>query len=136
MVRRISMLAFWRSRAMASSACRRAFSAAWDRNCRSSSAALSWGGAVIDNPAKRRDVRGTKPDYHISCGRSQRRAPALVQTAQVPGRDTSVSLLVMNSSSTGTPSFVFWMPRLIAGMMSSGLVTRSPWPPKARAIAA
>jgi hypothetical protein len=44
----------------------------------------------------------------------------------VPGRDTSVSLLVMNSSSTGTPSLVLAMPRLIAGMMSSGLVTRSP----------
>jgi hypothetical protein len=42
----------------------------------------------------------------------------------------------MNSSSTGTPSLVFWMPRWIAGMMSSGFVTRSPWPPKARAIAA
>ena len=26
---------------------------------------------------------------------------------QVPGRETSVSLLVMNSSSTGTPSLVF-----------------------------
>src|SRR6266699_2141462 len=56
--------------------------------------------------------------------------------AQVPGRDTSVSLLVMNSSSTGMPSLVFAMPRRIAGMMSSGFVTRSPWPPKARAIAA
>ena len=44
----------------------------------------------------------------------------------VPGRDTSVSLLVMNSSSTGTPCWVFSMPRLIAGTMSSGLVTRSP----------
>ena len=43
-----------------------------------------------------------------------------------PGRETSVSLLVMNSSSTGMPSFVFWMPRWIAGMMSSGFVTRSP----------
>ena len=28
-------------------------------------------------------------------------------SSQVPGRDTSVSLLVMNSSSTGTPSLVF-----------------------------
>ena len=55
---------------------------------------------------------------------------------QVPGLETSVSLEVMNSSSTGMPSLVFWMPRLIAGMMSSGFVTRSPWPPKARAIAA
>ncbi len=44
----------------------------------------------------------------------------------VPGRDTSVSLLVMNSSNTGMPSCVFWMPRLMAGMMSSGFVTRSP----------
>src|SRR5919197_1933457 len=43
---------------------------------------------------------------------------------QVPGRDTSVSLLVMNSSSTGTPSWVLAMPRLMAGMMSSGFVTR------------
>src|SRR5207237_9540000 len=46
--------------------------------------------------------------------------------AYVPGRATSTSLLVMNSSSTGTPSFVFWMPRLIAATISSGLVTRSP----------
>ena len=45
---------------------------------------------------------------------------------QVPGLETSVSLLVMNSSSTGMPSLVFSMPRLMAGMMSSGLVTRSP----------
>ena len=45
---------------------------------------------------------------------------------QVPGLETSVSLLVMNSSSTGTPSLVFWMPRWMAGMMSSGFVTRSP----------
>jgi hypothetical protein len=47
-------------------------------------------------------------------------------TPQVPGRATSVSLEVMNSSSTGTPSCVFWMPRLIAPTISSGLVTRSP----------
>ena len=46
--------------------------------------------------------------------------------AHVPGLETSVSLEVMNSSSTGMPSLVFSMPRLIAGMMSSGLVTRSP----------
>jgi hypothetical protein len=45
---------------------------------------------------------------------------------QVPGLATSVSLDVMNSSSTGMPSFVFSMPRLIAGIISSGLVTRSP----------
>src|SRR5437588_2305666 len=56
--------------------------------------------------------------------------------AQVPDLETSVSLLVMNSNSTGTPSLVFAMPRRMAGMMSSGFVTRSPWPPKARAIAA
>ena len=45
---------------------------------------------------------------------------------QVPGRDTSVSLLVMNSSRTGTPSLVFAMPRRIAGTMSSVVVMRSP----------
>ena len=45
---------------------------------------------------------------------------------QVPGLETSVSLLVMNSSSTGMPSLVLAMPRWIAGMMSSGFVTRSP----------
>lgn len=44
----------------------------------------------------------------------------------VPGRETFVSLQVMNSSSTGMPACVFSMPRLIAGTMSSGLVTRSP----------
>src|SRR5713226_5449516 len=61
---------------------------------------------------------------------------SMVAAAHVPGLETSVSLLVMNSSSTGMPSLVFAMPRRIAGMMSSGFVTRSPWPPKARAMAA
>ncbi|MEA2896906.1 MAG: hypothetical protein QOJ84_2521 [Bradyrhizobium sp.] len=50
----------------------------------------------------------------------------LLLLVYVPGRDTSVSFDVMNSSSTGTPSFVFAMPRFIAGTMSSGFVTRSP----------
>src|SRR3954454_5287816 len=45
---------------------------------------------------------------------------------QVPGLATSVSLEVMNSSSTGMPSLVLSMPRLIAGTISSGFVTRSP----------
>ena len=65
----------------------------------------------------RKDVDGRdKPDH------DEKRA---VQV-QVPGRDTSVSFEVMNSSSTGMPSLVFAMPRWIAGMMSSGFVTRSP----------
>lgn len=121
-MRKISALAFCRSRS-------RVFSAAADCNCRLSSSipATSLEGVVIRNPAWYRDGRGTGPDYHIFCGRSQRpRGAAETRLPHVPGRDTSVSLLVMNSSSTGTPSFVFWMPRLIAGMMSSGLVTRSP----------
>ncbi len=40
--------------------------------------------------------------------------------------ETSTSLLVMNSSSAGVPRRVCSMPRLIAGMISSGSVTRSP----------
>ncbi len=43
-----------------------------------------------------------------------------IERLHVPGRETSVSLLVMNSSSTGMPSLVLAMPRLMAGMMSSG----------------
>ena len=39
----------------------------------------------------------------VTCGIGDERLLVL----QVPGRDTSVSLLVMNSSSTGTPSLVF-----------------------------
>ena len=53
-------------------------------------------------------------------------APRNDRDSYVPGRDTSVSFEVMNSSSTGTPSLVLAMPRWIAGTMSSGLVTRSP----------
>lgn len=42
------------------------------------------------------------------------------------GTEIVTSLEVMNSSSAGTPFLVCSMPRLMAGMMSSGLVTRSP----------
>ena len=59
----------------------------------------------------------------VTCGIGDER---LLGAPQVPGLETSVSLLVMNSSSTGMPSLVFWMPRWMAGMMSSGFVTRSP----------
>jgi hypothetical protein len=59
-------------------------------------------------------------------GTNPRSWPAIVCRHQVPGRETSVSLLVMNSSSTGMPLFVFSMPRLIAGTISSGAVMRSP----------
>ena len=41
-------------------------------------------------------------------------------------RETFVSLQVMNSSSTGMPFLVFSMPRLMAGTISAGSVTRSP----------
>ena len=37
-----------------------------------------------------------------------------------------ISLAVMNSSSAGVPSWVFRMPRVIAGMISFGSVIRSP----------
>jgi hypothetical protein len=54
-------------------------------------------------------------DYPIpgACGPARvwwRLSPKTAR-AQVPGLDTSVSLEVMNSSSTGMPSLVFWMPR-------------------------
>jgi hypothetical protein len=51
-------------------------------------------------------------------------------------REISVSFDVMNSSRAGFPSFVAPIPRWIAGIMSSVCSIRSPWPPKARAIAA
>ena len=75
--------------------------------------------------------RQARPDDRLRIERALRG-----NDRHVPGRDTSVSLLVMNSSKTGTPSLVLAMPRRIAGTMSSALVMRSPWPPKARAIAA
>ncbi len=40
--------------------------------------------------------------------------------------EISVSFAVINSSSTGTPSSVFWMPRSIAGMIWSGVSILSP----------
>ena len=40
--------------------------------------------------------------------------------------EISVSLQVMNSSKAGTPASVCSIPRLIAGMISSGSVIRSP----------
>ena len=51
-------------------------------------------------------------------------------------RETSTSWEVMNSSSAGRPARVASMPRRMAGTISSGVSIRSPWPPKARAIAA
>ena len=69
----------------------------------------------LTSPVSRIVMRGISGYLAIGCV-----AP------QVPGLETSVSLLVMNSSSTGTPSLVFAMPRWMAGMMSSGFVTRSP----------
>jgi hypothetical protein len=57
-----------------------------------------------------------------NCQRASREHPP----SHVPGRETSVSLLVMNSKSTGMPAFVFSMPRLIAGTMSLGRMMRSP----------
>ena len=50
--------------------------------------------------------------------------------------ETSISFWVMNSGSAGRPSRVCWMPRLIAGTISAGSVTRSPYPPNARAMSA
>src|SRR5215510_12445771 len=50
--------------------------------------------------------------------------------------EKSSAFSVMNSRSAGTPSCVFTMARLMAGTISEGSVTRSPWPPNARAIAA
>jgi hypothetical protein len=41
-------------------------------------------------------------------------------------RETAVSFDVMNSSSAGVPFFVCSMPRLIAGTIAPGSVTRSP----------
>jgi len=40
--------------------------------------------------------------------------------------ETRVSLLVMNSSSAGSPCCVALMPRAIAALISPGCVTRSP----------
>ena len=42
----------------------------------------------------------------------------------------------MNSSSAGIPSCVFRTARRIAGTISPGSVTRSPWPPSACANSA
>ena len=50
--------------------------------------------------------------------------------------ETRVSFAVMNSSSAGLPAWVCSIPRWIAALISPGCVTRSPYPPNARAIAA
>ena len=50
--------------------------------------------------------------------------------------ETEVSLAVMNSRRAGCPSRVARIPRSMAGTISPGSVTRSPWAPNARAIAA
>ncbi len=50
--------------------------------------------------------------------------------------EKSTAFSVMNSRRQGTPSCVFTMARLMAGTISPGSVTRSPWPPKARAMSA
>lgn len=50
--------------------------------------------------------------------------------------EVSISREVMNSSSAGTPSSVFRIARFIAGMISPGSLTRSPYPPSACANAA
>ena len=50
--------------------------------------------------------------------------------------ETDVSLAVMNSRRAGCPSRVARIPRSMAGTISAGSVTRSPWAPNARAIAA
>ena len=67
-----------------------------------------------------------------------RRHPSSRPRGARPGQslETAVSFEVMNSSSAGTPCLVFSMPRRMAGTISDGSVTRSPWPPKARAMAA
>ena len=50
--------------------------------------------------------------------------------------EISISFVVMNSSNAGWPRWVASIPRLSAATMSAGSVTRSPYPPKARAISA
>ena len=50
--------------------------------------------------------------------------------------ENSISWAVRNSSRAGTPSWVLRIARLMAGMTSPGWVTRSPYPPKARAKSA
>lgn len=50
--------------------------------------------------------------------------------------ENSISWAVRNSRRAGTPSWVFRIARRMAGMISAGCVTRSPYPPKARAISA
>ena len=47
-------------------------------------------------------------------------------TTDYLGTEIETSFEVMNSSRTGTPFLVCSMPRLMAGMISSVLVTRSP----------
>ncbi len=56
------------------------------------------------------------------------RGPENFENQCPPGPNTeySISLLVMNSSSTGRPSCVCWIPRVMAGTISDASVTRSP----------
>ena len=50
--------------------------------------------------------------------------------------EKSSAFSVMNSRSAGVPSRVWRIARWMAGTISPGSVTRSPWPPKARAMSA
>ncbi len=78
-----------------------------------------------------REASGAVSDRDAALGgRSRSGAPGL-QNFEI-----AVSLAVMNSTSAGTPSRVLSIPRRIAGTISARSVTRSPWPPKARAMAA
>jgi hypothetical protein len=68
-----------------------------------------------------RGGRGTQTPVHAApqAGRGNYRFAGA-------SRETAVSFDVMNSSSAGVPLFVCSIPRLIAGTISPGSVTRSP----------
>ena len=61
---------------------------------------------------------------------------ALGHAARYEYIEKSTAFSVMNSRSAGLPSCVCLIARLMAGMISPGSVTRSPWPPKALAMSA
>jgi hypothetical protein len=105
-----------------------AFRAAWSRGhangCRSTG-------------RRRRVTSASRSGRWASVRSDVAASPALCDDAVAPQNfETRVSFAVMNSSRAGLPACVCSIPRWIAALISPGWVTRSPYPPNARAIAA
>ncbi len=83
------------------------------------------------------DRQGIAPEYAVGEDVDLDEAVrALGHAAAYEYIEKSTAFSVMNSRSAGVPSCVCLIARLMAGTISAGSVTRSPWPPKALAMSA